>query len=62
MQEKIRLRLCLGGVLVFLILVGWIRADEFKGSIKKWDVAKKSLTVSIAGKNQACRRGRASVA
>src|SRR5581483_8917027 len=38
--------------LVVLILASVLRAEEFRGSIRKVDVEKKTLTVSLAGKDQ----------
>jgi hypothetical protein len=40
------------GILSALILAGSLRAEELKGSIRKVDVEKETLTVSVAGKDR----------
>jgi hypothetical protein len=40
------------GILAFVILAAPLHAEEWKGSIKSWDVGKKRLIVSVAGKDR----------
>ncbi len=39
-------------LVVVLVFASCLHAEQFKGSIRKWDAEKKSLTASIAGKDQ----------
>lgn len=50
--ENIMLRVGSIGILFIVVLSGTLRAEEIKGTIRKVDVQKKSLLLSLAGKDQ----------